>query len=231
MNTRQQRVLKIAGICGLLSPIILFFCIALSIHSSDWFSWTENWLSELGGSFGEIPLWSARGTTSVLFNCGLIIAGFGGILFSLAVRKSRLFSTTIGNLGTLVLSGNMFALFGTGLFPVTFGNIHVWSSLSFFCSIPVLLFLMSFEMRRLFGKKWWWTINILCIFSLCSSCAFLFMPHLYGYNKAIAEMVMLCSVFFFCIALSIKVLAASYMHRNEDDPTVSSVSDALKYVG
>jgi len=230
MNLRQQRILRIAGICGILSPIILFLSIALSIHSSSWFSWTGNWLSELGGSFGESPIWAARGITSVFFNCGLVIAGVGGVLFSLAIRKSRLCSTRIGNLGTWLLSGNMVALFGIGLFPVTLGKLHVWSSISFFCSIPMVLFLLSFEMRRIFGKKWWWIINILCVFSLLSVCAFLFMPHFYGYSKAIAEMVMLCSVFFFCIAFSINVLAMSRTHRKEDALPVFSLSSTVKGV-
>ncbi len=230
MNLRQQRSLRIAGMCGILAPIILFLSIALSIHSSSWFSWTGNWLSELGGSFGESPIWAARGITSIFFNCGLIVAGIGGVLFSFAIRKSRLFSTRAGNIGTMVLSGNMVALFGIGLFPVTLGKIHVWSSLSFFCSIPFVLFLMGFEIKRIFGKKWWWAINIFCVFSLLSVGAFLFMPHFYGYSKAIAEMVMLCSVFFFCIAFSFNMLAMSRTHRKEDALPVFSLSATVKGV-
>ena len=213
MNLKQSRLLKVAGICGILSAIVFFICIAASVYHASWFSWTENWLSELGGSFGENPIWAARGMASVVFNSGLIIAGTIGILFSIAIRKSRIFTTGSGRIGTSLLFVNMSALCGVGIFPVTLGKIHVWSSLAFFGLIPLFLFVVGFEMRNLFGKKWWWMINLLSGISLCSVSIFLFMPHLSNYSKAIAEMVMLCSIFVFCTALSIKLLKVSFGYK------------------
>lgn len=216
MDAHQRLRFQIAGLCGLLSAIILFISLSMSISLAPWFSWTGNWLSDLGGSLGQTPLWAARGISSVFFNSGLIIAGLIGILFSIALRKSWLFRTSLGNASTLLLSVNMVALCGIGLFPVPLGKLHVVSSLTFFCSIPVFLFLISFEVRRLFGNVWWRIIHLLCIVSLCFVGSFLFLPHLSAFSKAIAEMVLLLAIFSFCIALSIRTLIMS-MSRNKKE--------------
>ncbi|MEE9152300.1 MAG: hypothetical protein V3U20_10790, partial [Thermoplasmata archaeon] len=75
MTQKSFVSLRTAGICGILSPLIAFTCIGLAILYSPWFSWTDNWLSDLGGFPGERPVWSAHGLSSILFNTGLIIAG------------------------------------------------------------------------------------------------------------------------------------------------------------
>ena len=90
-KTNQALRLRLAGLCGLLSFFILMICIGLSIQYTSWFSWTENWLSELAGSFGETPIWSARGLPAIVFNGGLILSGIIGLLFSMLMRKSQLY--------------------------------------------------------------------------------------------------------------------------------------------
>ena len=59
---------KIVGLCGILSPIIGFIFISIAIQSAPWFSWTENWISDLGGFEGDRPIYSAKGTESILLN-------------------------------------------------------------------------------------------------------------------------------------------------------------------
>ena len=57
---------RISGVCGVLTPVVTFVFISLSIASAPEFSWMENALSDLG----VMP-----GATSALFNYGLIVSG------------------------------------------------------------------------------------------------------------------------------------------------------------
>ena len=97
-----------AGICGILAPIIAFGCIGIAILLSPWFSWTESWLSDLGGSPKDRPIWAAHGIASILFNSGLVIAGILGICFAIGMRKSGLLNTPLGSAGILILFINAF---------------------------------------------------------------------------------------------------------------------------
>jgi hypothetical protein len=80
----------------------------------------------------------------------------------------------------------------------------------------------------MFGKTWWWMTNILCVISISSVSAFLFIPNLYGYSKAIAEMIMLCSIFVFCIALSVKIFIISIQRSSKEKPQLLSNVPAVK---
>jgi len=202
MVFKRYTILKIAGICGLLSTIILFLCIVLSVQLSPWFSWTENYLSEMAGSLGDRPIWAARGLSSIAWNFGIILAGLIGILFTIAIKKSQIFKTSWGSLTTLVLFVDMSALCGIGLFPITIGGMHTLNAVLFFALIPMLLFVIGYELNSLFGKRWFWITNIFCCISVSSIFIFIFTG-----AKAIAEMVALCALFAFFIILSIKFLS------------------------
>jgi hypothetical membrane protein len=51
-----------AGICGILTPIVALSAIFLSVSYSPNFSWTKNWISDLGGRLIMPPMfpYSAR---------------------------------------------------------------------------------------------------------------------------------------------------------------------------
>lgn len=85
MSFRQPILVKISVLFGVFAPIIAFSCIALAIYHSPWFTWTGNWLSDLGGMSGETPIWTAHGIASVFFNFGLIMAGVMGVVFACTI--------------------------------------------------------------------------------------------------------------------------------------------------
>jgi len=93
---------KFSAICG-LSTLCIFFFVALSIYSSSSFSWNDDTLSDLAGSDGERPIWSAKGASSIIFNIGLIITGILGIIFTNTIKKISVLESKIGNTGTLLL--------------------------------------------------------------------------------------------------------------------------------
>ncbi len=139
MMSKQQKLVRVAGLCGLLVPIVTFIFISLAIYYSPWFSWSENWLSELAGDVGETPIWAARGMPSILFNIGTIIAGIFGLVCAIGVRKIKLLDTRRGHLGTSLLVIDMLALITIGVFPMTTDIFHTIAAVIFFVLVPLSL--------------------------------------------------------------------------------------------
>jgi len=206
MESGKLQLYKATGILGILSAAIFFISIGVAVFYSPWFSWTENRISELAGGVGETPIWAAQGMTSLIYNIGLVFAGILGILYALALKKCHLFTTHLGQIAIFLLLIDMSALSGIGLFPVTLGKIHTVVSVGFFVLIPSVLLIMGYEIRRLFGKNWWFFINILSGIAMCAVFMFLFMPHLSAFSKGIAEMTIISSIYLVCIAVNIKLL-------------------------
>ena len=138
----KLKKLKIAGTCGVLTPIIVLTLILLAIYFSPWFSWTENALSDLG----------VQGTAAVLFNSSLVIGGVLIIIFAFGVREFLL-NKTLGRIGTLVFFLDGAMLCAIGIFPETAGDIHFYVSVAFFVLLPVSLFLNGVAMMQEFSER------------------------------------------------------------------------------
>ncbi len=121
MNANKILSQKTSGLCGVLAPVIGLTCIGMAVLISPWFSWTENYLSDLGGFPGDRPIWAAHGTASIIFNIGLIVAGVLGVLFVLGLRKNHLLDSPLGNIGIIFYFLDACALIGIGIFPETTG--------------------------------------------------------------------------------------------------------------
>lgn len=188
---------KLAGICGILAPIVAFSCIGLAVLLSPWFSWTDNWLSDLGGFPGDQPIWAAHGISSILFNIGLVTAGVLGIFFALGIRNHDILKTSLGNVGTVFLFFTTIALIGIGVFPEPTGTPHGIFSMIFFIGIGVSLFFIGLALFKLNEKGLGWFVIILLVFGLASIPLFL-TPQPLGSN-AIAEIIPIVSVAAFSI--------------------------------
>jgi len=126
---------RISGVCGILTPVVAFMFISLSIYSAPEFSWMENALSDLG----VMP-----GVTSVLFNFGLIISGILGFVFATSLfrvmrffeifsadgKPHLLFYRGLG--GALLFSVACLALIAIGVFPENVRYAHTIASVTFF---------------------------------------------------------------------------------------------------
>ena len=132
---------RISGACGILTPIIAFMFISLSIDSAPEFNWMENALSDLG----VMP-----GVTSVLFNYGLIISGILGFIFSTSLfrmlrfeilsRDTRLrYPVNRGLGGALIFSLACLALIAIGVFPENVRFLHSFASVAFFVLLIISL--------------------------------------------------------------------------------------------
>ena len=208
MKLKQSRLSMLAGMCGILLPVVVFIFISLSLYYSPWFSWYENWLSELAGIAGESPIWAAYGLSSLLFNLGIILAGILGFIYAIVVRRIRILDSHLGRIGTLFLIVDMLALCAVGIFPLTTGLSHEISSLAFFILIPFSLIPIGISLQKIPDIIFGGLIVFLGYLSLFSFPLF-FIPQPWGSN-AIIEMIPIFSISAFSIILGIGLLKGKF---------------------
>lgn len=203
LNFAYLKSAKIAGLCGIFGPIICFVFISVAIFSAPWFDWNENYISDLGGLDGERPIYSARGTESILLNIGLIISGIMEIIFAFAVRKIKFLKTPLGRKGSKLLIIDMIAFTFVGIFPETTGLPHLITAGIFFLIIPFMLLIIGYEFRKSSKKKLGNFIIFLGIFSFCLL-SLLLVPRPIG-NNAIAEVIQAVIFSIFSIVFGYKM--------------------------
>ena len=201
---------KLAGYCGLLSPIFAIIIISISMYYSPWFSWTENWLSELAGSTGETPIWMANNEiAALLFNIGLIVSGGFGLVCVVAIRNISILDSKISRIGTMLLLIDIFALISVGVFPITVGIIHTISAVFLFMLVPLALMPIGFELRKNNEKNAGMLIFILGFISLCSLPFLLIDPPIGG--NAVIEMFPVVSLFLSLILFGAKLVKGRFV--------------------
>jgi hypothetical membrane protein len=136
-SSKRIMGMRVAGLCGTITPVVVFSLIALALFCSPWFSWTENALSDLG----------VQGIAAILFNSGLIIGGLLTTIFAIGLREI-LPNRTLGRAGTLLLILDAATLCAIGVFPETTGTLHFYVSVAFFTLLPMSLFLIGAAMIR-----------------------------------------------------------------------------------
>jgi len=132
--------LKIAGTCGILTPIIAFTLISFAITYSPSFSWTENALSDLG---------IQKEPTATLFNFGLITSGITATLFASGLYLSQ--NKILAKTGALIFILATIMLTAIGVFPENVKPTHYYVSVTFFTLFPIAMLTLSAAF--LFAKK------------------------------------------------------------------------------
>ena len=131
-------MLRISGFCGVAGPLIAISLILAAVSRSPWFSWTGNYLSDLG----------INPNVAVLFNSGLIIGGALTAIFAIGL-KTTLPGLTRGGVGAITLFLAAVALCCVGIFPETTGIIHrSFAEVFFVLSVITLLLIGSAMMRQ-----------------------------------------------------------------------------------
>ncbi|MGB9784306.1 MAG: DUF998 domain-containing protein [Fervidicoccaceae archaeon] len=125
---------------GILTFIVAFFGIALSIYLNPWFSITKNALSDLGRVGLE---------KSYIFNWTLIISSILALLYSF--HLSSAIPGKLGCIGVGIYIVGAFSLMGIGLFPEGTGP-HYFVSLEFFILMSASLLIFGVSLAR-HGKK------------------------------------------------------------------------------
>ena len=135
---------RVAGVCGIASQAIGLVSLLIAVSMSPWFSWTENYLSVLG----------VKGSTTTLFNYGLILTGVLSTIFAIGLGRSLLLDGLLGQLGMASLILSSAALSIMGIFPRSTDIPHNFASLVFFLFISLAIFLIGIKLITLSQKTW-----------------------------------------------------------------------------
>ena len=140
MSIIKMKFTKLSGLCGIIGPISALFLIFLAINQAQWFSWTNNSLSDLGVS-----------EVSYLFNSAVIFAGILNFFFALGVK--RIFGQDrFSKVGIIILLLGGTSLGLVGVFTEESPVIHNLVAMGYFVLFPVALILLGFSLRRIDGN-------------------------------------------------------------------------------
>jgi len=200
MDNFKKRYELLTGYFAIFMLSIFIITIILSVSLSPWFNLKENYLSDIAGIVGERPIWSARGPESIIFNIGIILTGISGMLFTFSLSKS-IKKNMHNEFSNLLLYTEMFTLSATGIFPVTLGRIHVWSSFILFSLIPIVIILYGYSLSKKFGKNWLCISVFFTAISLFSVIIFVF-----NNSRSLSEIIALVSMITFFSFIGFKIL-------------------------
>ena len=183
---KKSRLTKLAGICGVILPIVVFAGILLAMSDSPWFKWTNNALSDLG----------VEGLSALFFNNSLIFGGILAFIFSIGLAIILSNKT-----GAYILAISSLALIGAGLFPKTVFILHYISSSAFFVLITIALFIIGLTMRKgRFEQRMGAAAVLLAIFAISSPILLNFLNGI-----AIPEAIVCFPAFIWCMAYGLKM--------------------------
>ncbi|NJE08168.1 DUF998 domain-containing protein [Thermococcus sp. M39] len=183
---KSNKIFRIGAVSGIALSVLFVIVLTIAISLNPWFSFYKNALSDLG---------SLKVPTKYIFNCGLILMGLSGIVFSLAAVKY--FDSAVMHILTIA----MIFLIAVGVFPEEYGKIH---------SIPAILFyLLSlagiFYAGILFKER---KEKMLSLFSMVGSVVtfILVISTLGKVGLAVPEMIGAVFILSWIVAISYKML-------------------------
>jgi len=188
-SLRIRNITKIAGICGILIPVVIFTCIGLAMAHSPWFVWTQHALSDLG----------IDGVSAFFFNNGMIIGGILTFIFSLGLIRFLSNKT-----GAYILSASALALIGIGLIPETekLFFLHFFTSTSFFILLTLSFIIIGLTTKKNQFEK---SIGLLAtIFAFLAIASIIFIIPLGG--VAIPESISCFPAFIWCMITGTKMV-------------------------
>jgi hypothetical membrane protein len=186
IDRKQSGITRVAGICGILIPVVIFTCLGLSLASSPWFTWTQHALSDLGISKD----------TEVLFNFGMVIGGILTLIFSFGLRKMLSNKT-----GAYILALSSLALIGIGLFPETIFALHFITSASFFVLLTIALLIIGITINHNSFERSIGIPALAIALIAIGSVVFLF----YVEGIAISEALSCFPAFVWCLSVGVKM--------------------------
>lgn len=185
-SIKKSGTIKLAGICGILAPFILFTSILFAVSCSPWFKWTNNALSDLG----------VEGVSASVFNNGLI---FGGILaFIFTVGLAKILSNKTG---AYLLAIGALSLVGVGLVPITMYVLHYIVSAAFFVLLTIGLLIIGITLKR---NKFDQSMgDIAIVFALLASISPLTLS--FSNGIAVPETIICFLAFLWCMSYGVKM--------------------------
>jgi len=186
---------KVSGMSGILFPIIATIFIFISILlNRDWFSFSENALSDLGAL--STPY-------NFVFNLGLIVSGIIAIIFALGLKKISN-DDIFGKIGTTSFILGMIFLTSLGFLPTGL-PLHTEAAISFFVlTVLGIIFIGVSEIRSEESRIYGVYIFSIIILLLSSIALIANVPHDIG--VAIPEAIASVGIAEFTITYSLRML-------------------------
>jgi len=130
----EERVYALFGVFG---PLLVYVSITLSLIFSPWFNWETNALSDMG--------YSVTGSAALIFNLGLLLAGFLLLLYSLTAFKKH------AKYSSYCLLVSSFFVQLIAVFNETYGQIHYAVAIPHFLMLSLTSIVYSIEKRSAFA--------------------------------------------------------------------------------
>jgi hypothetical membrane protein len=141
MSVQTAKLIRIAGVLGIIGSILPLVMILASTAVEKSFSWNKNALSDIGVS-----------QTAWLFNSALIVGGLLNLLFAIGLRN-YLGKTKYLKIGVSLLTVSSISLSLVGVFTENYNAIHVFVALGYLLLAPLGLICISRgEESKKFGK-------------------------------------------------------------------------------
>ena len=190
----------LAGLCGVLVPLIGLGTVFLAVSYSPNFNWTINWISDLAGIYVS-PMFPSRPdvstpTTAMILNTGLLLSGIFSFLFAIGLWNSMKIPS--GRIGSLIIIIASIALFNIGLFPEPTGIPHVIASLSYFILAPIGILYIGAALMDSGHKPLGYSMLILGIIGIIFGGPLV-------YFGAIPELISIISVSIFLLIIGIRM--------------------------
>lgn len=134
MNIRFTRL---AGLCGVLTPIITLSLIFISIGLSPWFDWHNNALSDMGVS-----------ATPNLFNASLLIGGLLYLVFAIGFLRWRGSTSRLAQIGACFMLAGAIGLLLIGLITEDRGRLHYVVAATYFLATPLAYACLGTDLLR-----------------------------------------------------------------------------------
>jgi hypothetical membrane protein len=126
---------RLAGLAGLITPVLTLTLIFVAISLSPWFSWHDNALSDMGVD-----------TVAPLFNGALVIGGLLYFVFVIGFLRWRGLRSRPAKLAAVAMIVGAVGLCLIGVFTEDAGRIHYYVSATYFLATPLAY--------GLFGSDW-----------------------------------------------------------------------------
>ncbi|MEM2137826.1 MAG: DUF998 domain-containing protein [Candidatus Anstonellaceae archaeon] len=125
----RQDLLRLAGICGIISPVVAFVFIILAVGNYPSFDWYSNDLSDIGG---------ASGMAALLFNASLVFSSALSLVFTYGLWDFMP-DYKLSKVGVALFALSLVTLAGSGVFNKNFEPLHTQIALSFFFLFPLAM--------------------------------------------------------------------------------------------
>jgi hypothetical membrane protein len=128
---------RLAGLCGLITPVFTLTLIFVSIALSPWFSWHDNALSDMGVS-----------ATSNPFNAALLLGGVLYFVFVIGFLRWYSLHSRLAKIAAVALIAGAIGLLLIGIFTESAGRIHYYVSALYFLATPLAYALFGIDWLR-----------------------------------------------------------------------------------